>query len=314
MKNPTSKSLSMFRSAEAEAEFMAAYDAAMELWPVPFEHRNVSTSYGETHVIVSGPEDGPPLMLLHCALMTSAIWSPIIGDLSRAHRTYAVDVMGDVGRTVPTNPPENEAEAADWLVQVQDGLGLSRSAIVAWSYGGGVATNFAMRHPERVERLALLAPFKPFRRQGTGFLYGFLPFLTRSRKMVKRFEQKMCFKGDFGFPEHSELLYQRYRSGRLMLKVVAPRTYTDLEFRLLTMPVFLMVGEEEFLYDGPASAERANAILPNGTVELLPHCNHAIVSDRTAIVRSALIKFLGEGAAVDLRETSTSSQESLSEF
>lgn len=282
----------IFKSAEAEARFLAAYDAAMGLWPVPYEERDVPTPYGSTHVIVSGPADGRPLVLLHCALLTSAIWSPIIGDLSKEHRTYAVDVMGDVGRTVPTNPPTSEEEAADWLSKVFDGLELERSAVLAWSFGGGTATNFAMRHPERVERLALLAPFKPFAKQGAGFLFGFLPFLSPSRKMAKRFERKMCFKDDFGHPEHSELLYQRYRCSPFMLKVVPPRTFTDLEFQLLTMPTLLLVGEDEYLYDGRASVERANRVLPNGRAELLPDCNHAIVSDQTEIVTERLRGFL----------------------
>jgi len=282
----------IFKSAKAEGEFLAAYDAAMSLWPVPFEQRDVPTPYGSTHTILSGPADAPPLVLLHCALMTSAIWSPIVGDLSREHRIYAVDVMGDVGRTVPANPPTTEGEAADWLSAVFGRLGLEQASVVAWSFGGGIATNFAMRYPERVERLALLAPFKPFTKQGAGFLFGFLPFLWPSREMAGRFERKMCFRGDFGHPEHSELLYQRYRCGRILLKVVPPRTFTDLEFRLLTMPTLLLVGEQEYLYDGPASAERADRVLPNGRAELLADCNHAIVSDQTERVTAHLLDFL----------------------
>jgi pimeloyl-ACP methyl ester carboxylesterase len=103
----------------------------------------------------------------------------------------------------------------------------------------------------------------------------------------------MCFGRDFGHPEHSELLYLRYRCGRFMLKVVPPRTFTALEFRLLTMPVLLLVGEQEYLYDGSAAVERANRVLPNGRAELLPRCNHAIVSDQTEIVRDRLLEFLG---------------------
>lgn len=283
----------IFRSADAQAEYFAAYDRAMALWPIPFESLDVPTDFGRTHVTASGP-DGPPVVLLHCALMTSAIWSPIIGDLNRTHRTYAVDVMGDVGRTVPEHPPSTEAEAADWLVQVLDALDLRRPALVAWSFGGGMATGFAMHHPDRVERLALLAPFKPFVKQGTGFLFGFTPFLIRSRAGARRFEQKMCFRGDFGHAEHSELLYLRYRCARFMLKVVPPRTFTDLEFRLLTMPTLLLVGEQEYLYDGLAAVRRANDVLPNGRGELLADCNHAIVSDQTALVSERLVEFLGE--------------------
>jgi pimeloyl-ACP methyl ester carboxylesterase len=282
----------IFKSVEAEAQFLAAYESAMALWPVATESRDVPTDSGSTHVFVSGPVDGRPLVLLHCALMTSAIWSPIVGDLSREHRTYAVDVMGDVGRTVPTNPPTSEDQAADWLARVFDALGLDSAAVVAWSFGGGMATNFAMRHAERVERLALLAPFKPFVKQGAGFLFGFIPFLVPTRKAAKLFERKMCFQNDFGRREHSELLHLRYRCGRFMLKVVPPRTFTDLEFKLLTMPVLLLVGEQEYLYDGPAAVKRANEVLPNGRAELLPRCNHAIVSDRTEIVRDRLLDFL----------------------
>lgn len=280
----------VFKSAEAEERFLAAYDAAMDLWPVPFEHRDISTDYGSTHVIVSGPADAPPLVLLHCALMTSAIWSPIIGELSSRYRTYAVDIIGDVGRTVPTNPPRTEQEFAQWLVQVYLQLGVDRARLLAWSFGGWVGTNFAMHEQARVEKLALLAPFKPFTKQGFGFLLGVVPFFVRTRRGAAYFERKMCFRGDFAHPEHSALLYERYRGGKLALKV-GPRTFSDLEFRLLTMPTLLLVGEQELLFDGKAAVERANRVLPNGRGELLANCNHAVVSDQTDLVIQRLLEF-----------------------
>jgi len=231
-------------------------------------------------------------VLLHCALMTSAIWSPIIGELSESYRTFAVDVIGDVGRTVPTKPPATEAESADWLAQTLDGLGLAETRLLAWSFGGSVGVNFAMHHPERVEKLALVAPFKPFVKQSMGFLFGFYPWVVRTERASRAFERKMCFKEDFGYPEHSRLLSERFRSGKLLLKV-PPRTFSDLEFRLLTMPTLLLVGREEFLYDGAAAVERARQVLPNGDAELLAECNHAVVSDQTELVADKVLAFLG---------------------
>ena len=93
-------------------------------------------------------------MLLHCALTTSSIWSPIIAGLSRDYRTYAVDVMGDIGRTVPTNPPETYPEFGQWLVEVYRELGIESARVLGWSFGGFVATNFAVHEPQRVEKLA----------------------------------------------------------------------------------------------------------------------------------------------------------------
>jgi pimeloyl-ACP methyl ester carboxylesterase len=280
----------VFKSARAESDFLAAYDAAMATWPVPHTSREVATEYGSTHVVLAGPPEAPPLVLLHCALMTSAIWAPIIGDLAGTYRIHAVDVIGDVGRTVPTRPPASEEQFADWLDQVYEGLGLGRSRLLAWSFGGWVGTNFSLHHPERVEKLALLAPFKPFTKQSLGFSFGFVPFLVRTRRGSRFFERKMCAKDDFGDPAFSEILYQRFRGGKLALKV-GPRTFRDDELARLTMPVLLLVGEEEFLFDGRAAVERAARVLPDGDTELLAGCNHAVVSDRTERVRDRILGF-----------------------
>jgi proline iminopeptidase len=55
-----------------------------------------------------------------------------------------------------------EADVAD-LETIRAGLGLSRIALVGWSYFGAVAAHYAAAHPDRVSRLVLLAPI-PLRR------------------------------------------------------------------------------------------------------------------------------------------------------
>lgn len=280
----------IFRSAKGEREALAAYDAAMELWPVPFEGCEVATDFGSTHVIVSGPDSAPPLVLLHCALLTSAIWSPVIGDLDRYFRTYAVDVMGDFGRSMPTNPPKSGREFADWLGQTLDGVGLERVCLLGWSFGGFVATNFAVHEPQRIERLGLLAPFATFVRPGIGFLAGFVPLLIRTRATSAWFERRLCRKGSLGMLEHSELLYQRFKNGRVVFKT-GPRVFTDEELRRLGMPTLLLVGEQEFLYNGANAVARARRVLPVGEAELVAECNHAMVSDQTDIVSERLCTF-----------------------
>jgi pimeloyl-ACP methyl ester carboxylesterase len=274
---------SVFKSGNAEAEALAAIDAAMALWPIPFEEVEIVTDYGDTHVTVSGAERGPPLVLLHCALMTSAIWSPIVQDLGARFRTFAVDVMGDFGRTVPARPPKSDAEFADWLGQTLNGLGLGDIHLMGWSFGGFVAANFAIQAPARVLRLALLAPFATFVRPGLGFLAGFVPLILPRPSTSSWFEGKLCARGSFGCPEHSEILFQRFKNGRVAFRS-GPRVFKDEELKKLTMPSLLLVGEDEFLYSGSKAVHRANTVLPRGEAYLLARCNHAVVSDQTAEV------------------------------
>ena len=124
---------SAFKTREGEASYLAAYDAALKLWPVPCDERDIPTRFGTTHVLVSGPKDAPPLVLLHGYMATSAMWSVNIADFSRDYRVYAVDVMGQPGKSVPDEPVRNAADYALWLTATLDGLGLGPISLVGMS-------------------------------------------------------------------------------------------------------------------------------------------------------------------------------------
>jgi len=63
-----------FRSAPARDEYLAMYERLAATWPVPNETRLVDTGWGQTHVRISGPSDGPPLVLLPGAAVSSLMW------------------------------------------------------------------------------------------------------------------------------------------------------------------------------------------------------------------------------------------------
>ena len=152
------RDLGGFRSDAAELAYRAAYDEVLGLWPVPFTERTVATPFAHTHVIVSGPEDGPPLVLLHATGMSSTVWFPNVGELSKEHRTFAVDIVNEPGRTRQTRLVRDTADCAAWLLALLDQLGIARATLVGSSFGGWHAINVALRAPQRVEKLVLLAP------------------------------------------------------------------------------------------------------------------------------------------------------------
>src|SRR3954468_708865 len=83
-----------------QAEYFAAYDAVLARWPVAIDAVDVSSPYGTTRVHICGPRDGEPLILLSGGGATSTVWFANVGELSRAHRVYAVDVIGQAGHSV----------------------------------------------------------------------------------------------------------------------------------------------------------------------------------------------------------------------
>src|SRR5690348_10482872 len=111
-----------FKTEQGEATFLAAYDAALKAWPVPFEERTVTSRFGATHVVVSGPADAPPVVLLHGFWATLTMWAPNVAALALDHRVYAIDVMGQPSRSVPADPIRTREDHVTWLSATLDGL------------------------------------------------------------------------------------------------------------------------------------------------------------------------------------------------
>jgi pimeloyl-ACP methyl ester carboxylesterase len=105
-----------YRSAAVRDSFFAYYDSlAAKGWPVASEERMVPTSHGQTFVRITGPSDAPALVLLPGAVTTSLMWAPNIQVLSQVCRTFAVDQIGDIGRTTCTKPIRHLNDLLVWL-------------------------------------------------------------------------------------------------------------------------------------------------------------------------------------------------------
>jgi pimeloyl-ACP methyl ester carboxylesterase len=126
------RDLGRFTSSEAERQYVAACDEVLALWPIPVTNLTVSTPFADTHVIASGPEAGPPLVLLHATGMSGTGWFPNAGALGRMHRTFAVDIANEPG----ANPPNEPAARPRRLRHV--------------ALGGAGRTGRLARHSDRV--------------------------------------------------------------------------------------------------------------------------------------------------------------------
>lgn len=150
--------LSPFRGLRERAQFLTAYDSIMRSWPIPVEEQDVATTFGETHIFVSGLPSAPPLVLLHGASATSAMWSPIIAVLSGTYRCYCIDTITDANKSVATQPIRGITDHVDWLQQIFSKLGIAKARVAGLSYGGWLAALLALHAPERVSHLVLLTP------------------------------------------------------------------------------------------------------------------------------------------------------------
>lgn len=102
--------------------------------------------------------DGPVLVLLHSGVCDRRMWDaqwPALIDAG--YRLVRCDLRG-FGETPAPDRPHNDAED---VLDLLDGLGIARAALVGSSYGGQVALETAARRPDRVGAIALICSALP---------------------------------------------------------------------------------------------------------------------------------------------------------
>ncbi|MEV6691828.1 alpha/beta hydrolase [Micromonospora sp. NPDC051196] len=95
--------------------------------------------------------DGSPVILLHAGIADRRMWREQVGALATRHRVIALDLRGYGESELPPTAFAHHDDVAGLL----DALGLTRAALVGCSFGGAVAIDTALAHPDRVSALAL---------------------------------------------------------------------------------------------------------------------------------------------------------------
>jgi pimeloyl-ACP methyl ester carboxylesterase len=278
---------SVYRTPEGKNKILARYEEILAYWPVPHEMRNVSTAFGDTFVIACGADTGKAVILLHGSAANSAMWMGDVMTLGKTRRVYAVDIIGEPGKSAESRPDPAGTNYGQWLAQVMDGLGLKQAAVVGNSLGGWMAVSLASYAPERVESLVLIASggLSPLR--ATFMLKTFLYYMMGANGVAK---QNRLVYGDIDIPEEALAF------GRLVGENFIPRTkgygaLPDSAFHKLGMPVLYFGGDRDVLLPTKKNAARLKRLVPQADVRVLEGRPHALIG-----LADEIAEFL-EGAA-----------------
>ena len=97
---------------------------------------------------------GAPLLLLHGNGEDGTYFVHQMDAFAQHYRVIAVDTRGH-GRSPRGTAPFTIRQFAEDLLDFMDALHLEKAHILGFSDGGNIALTFALRHPERVDRLIL---------------------------------------------------------------------------------------------------------------------------------------------------------------
>jgi pimeloyl-ACP methyl ester carboxylesterase len=125
--------------------------------PAPAGTRMVATPYGAVAVNLAGPENGPPVMLVHGTAAWSGFWKDVAAHLAgRGWRVIAVDLPPFGWSEHDPRARYDRIAQAERLEAVLAALAGRSAVVVGHSFGAGPATELALRHPRRLRSLVLV--------------------------------------------------------------------------------------------------------------------------------------------------------------
>ena len=288
-----------FRSTTAKKQYLKLYDMRAKNWPVDSETRFVDTSYGQTFVRMSGPVGAPPLVLLHGGGGNSLQWIPNIEALSQTYKIYAADNIYDLGRSIYSRTIKRSDDFMTWLDELFNALGLGNNInLMGLSYGGWLASQYALHFPDRLDKIVLLAPagtvlplrwewimravlcWVPYRYFTRSFMYWLLADLAQK-------------DGTAGIILEEEvdavvLSLRCFKPNRL----INPTVLHDAELQSVTVPALYLVGENEKIYSAQKAIQRLRKVAPNIKAEVIPNAGHDLTIVQAEMVNTKVLEFL----------------------
>jgi len=247
---------------------------------------------GRPTAILSGGE-GPPFVYLHSTLGESMRWLPFHAAWAKHFTVYAPLHPG-FGQSGGFEQIDSIEDMAFHYVELFDALGLGEVILGGVSLGGWIATEFAVRWPERVKRLWIAdAPGLWVEDQPLPDLFRDMAQVDRLRSLLFHDPNGYMAKLILADNPDDERRLAGYQAMTVLARLMWERPYDPkLPERLhrIQCPTLLLWGANDRLVP-PAYGEAYRKHLPQAELKLLPDCGHMAMFEKEAEFVEAVTKF-----------------------
>ncbi|MFF9183972.1 alpha/beta fold hydrolase [Streptomyces misionensis] len=219
------------------------------------------------------------------------MWDRQVPELAKQWRVFRFDLPGHGG--APAHPAGSAGELAARLLATLDALGVQRFGYAGCALGGAIGIELALRHPERLASLALVAASPRF---GTADEFRQRGVIVRTNGLdpIARTSPERWFTGGFAAaqPAITEWAVQMVRTTDPGCYIAACEILAAFDVRAelgrVGVPTMVLVGSEDQV-TGPAEARTLVAGIPDARLAVVPGASHLVPVEQPAAVTDLLV-------------------------
>ncbi|MER7483933.1 4-carboxymuconolactone decarboxylase [Streptomyces sp. NPDC126510] len=239
-----------------------------------------------------GPEEAPVLILGPSLGTTWHMWDRQIPELTKQWRVFRFDLPGHGG--APAYPAGSVGDITTRLLATLEGLGVQRFGYAGCALGGAIGIELALRHPERLASLALIAASPRF---GTADEFRQRGVIVRTNGLdpIARTAPERWFTGGFAAaqPAITEWAVQMVRTTDPGCYIASCEALASFDVRpelgRVGVPTLVLVGSDDQV-TGPAEARTLVAGIPDARLAVVPGASHLVPVEQPAAVTDLLVR------------------------
>jgi pimeloyl-ACP methyl ester carboxylesterase len=287
------------------------YPYPVKMYRFVSQHQQLSMAHMD--VPPTSNPNGDIVMVLHGKNFCSATWNETIHVLTNAgYRVIAPDQIGFCKSTKPSEYQYSLQQLALNTQGLLESLNVTKTTVIGHSMGGMLATRFALMYPQITTRLVLTNPIglEDWKAKGVPYQSIETTYISEHASTydsIRGYEQATYYVGQWSpaYDVWVNMLLNIYQGSEGVHFAWDMALVTDMvltqpvvyEFRNLTMPTLLLIGDKDNTAIGKAWSppavqavlghydvlgKQVAAMIPNATLIEFPNLGHAPqISDPT---------------------------------
>jgi len=254
--------------------------------------------------------EGMPLVLVHGIPTSSFLWRAMVDELTAHGRVIGPDLPGFGFSDPPTGGDYSISHYAHILGSFLEALSIEKGVLICHDFGGPVTVMYALRHPERYQRLIILDTFLHTDLPDWGLFY-------KIAKIWPVGEVLMGFAGEsiaqsgleagvvnksritkevirrYYMPDGSADKLNKTYLGTLRVDHVKDLTFIEQNLKAIDKPTLIVWGEND-VYLPLSLADRIHQDIVGSKIEIIPNCGHFLQEDEPRKLTEIIVRFLSD--------------------
>jgi pimeloyl-ACP methyl ester carboxylesterase len=264
----------IYKTDEGKKQVLRYYETLLSQWHQPALQLTVETTFGNSFIIESGKKEAPAILLLHGSGSNSAMWIADVAEISKTYHVFAIDIIGECGKSAENRPTYKGDIYSGWILEIIKELGLKRVSLIGCSLGGWIAIDFATKHPEKTDKLILMATAG----------------ITQVKPATVFWIIITSFMGSWGFNKLNKMVYGNLEIDKQTLEYASlikahykPRTdvlpvFDSESLQKIKAPTLFIGGEKDCFYNSQKTASFLKENLNNIQCFVLKDVRHVLIN------------------------------------